>query len=272
MAATPSTRPRNRQRLPTIEPGRFAALASSYLTLEFSALQRRGPRAELEEESTLNRIPRRLRGVIIGLVIATLPMAVVATDVFTDVSDSSQFHDPINALAGAGVTAGSPSGSDTFQPQADVNRQQMAGFLNRAAGRIAYSGNGADLPAPVSSTAGGTELATLTLSPGGVVADKTNMFKADATLTVFCNDLADDCQVLVTIDDGDLQSRVASYNVPAGEVQHGALTWANETATGSNVTLTLRAISTGAGDAEATGEMTAIYAPFGAGGGNTLAP
>jgi hypothetical protein len=219
----------------------------------------------------LNRIPRRLRGVVIGLVIASLPMAVVATDVFTDVASDSQFHGPINALAGSGVTAGSPSGSNTFQPLNNVNRQQMAGFLNRAAGRIAYSGNGANLPAPVSSTAGGTALATLTLTPGGVVADKTNMFKADATLTVFCNDDVA-CQVLVTIDDGDLQSRVASYNVPAGEVQHGALTWANETATGSDVTLTLRAISAGNGDAEATGEMTAIYAPFGAGGGNTLAP
>jgi len=55
-----------------------------------------------------------------------------STDYFTD-DDTSIFQASINALAGAGVTAGcNPPANDQFCPTAPVKRDQMASFFARA--------------------------------------------------------------------------------------------------------------------------------------------
>jgi hypothetical protein len=213
----------------------------------------------------LNRIPRRLRGVIIGLVIATLPMAVVATDVFTDVPTEHQFHDVINNIAGAGITAGDPSGSNTYQPQKEVNRQQMAAFLNRGLGRVAYSGNGTS-----TALATDSDLGSVTITTGGVSAG-TNFVKADASFTLTCGEVGG-CSIVVSISDGTTNSsRAAAFTLADGESESASLTWVVAAETATDVTLTLSADSGGA-VATGAGELSAEYVPFGPDGGNALDP
>lgn len=227
----------------------------------------------------MKRFSSRTRGVVLGLVLAAIPFSVVfAADIFTDVPDTNSAHDAISNVANAGVTLGDPSNSTTYTPTKSVTRAAMASFLNRGLGRVAFSGNGPDVPAPVGLTA--TTLGSLVLTSGGLESDNSpilnanqaNFFKADASFSVVCADVTDPCQVLVTIDDGTDSSRIVSVNLDVGEVGHGSITWANDAPVETDTTLTLSAISTGVGEAEATGEVSAIYAPFGADGANTLDP
>lgn len=75
------------------------------------------------------------RGVVLAVVIA-LPSVVLANDVFSDVPTSSTFHNVINYLKAAGITSGcTPT---TYCPNDPVSRAQMASFLVRASGRMAY--------------------------------------------------------------------------------------------------------------------------------------
>jgi hypothetical protein len=68
-----------------------------------------------------------------AVLIAT-PLAVVATDRFTDVPDSNVHHADITWLADAGVTLGcNPPANTNFCPGDPVLRQQMASFLRRLA-------------------------------------------------------------------------------------------------------------------------------------------
>jgi hypothetical protein len=216
---------------------------------------------------------RRARGIIAGLLIASLPAVVVATDVFTDVGDGNQFHDNINNIAGAGVTQGSPAGSDTYAPANVVTRGQMAAFLNRNGTRAAYSGNGADTPLAATVA---TELGSLDITPGSAAADTTNFVKADASFTVACTAATDGtCTVLVWLTDGTNLSRLATLTIAEGESENGSLTWAVEapvTTPGTATTISLIAEMATDDSGSAAGEATAISVPYGADGGNTLAP
>lgn len=70
---------------------------------------------------------------IVTVVIAVLaPLAVIASDRFTDVTDDNVFHDDIGWLADAGVTKGcNPPTNDLFCPGDPVTRQQMSAFMRR---------------------------------------------------------------------------------------------------------------------------------------------
>jgi len=70
-----------------------------------------------------------LPAVFLGALIA-FPLGVIAAHRFTDVPDSNIYHNDIDALADAGVTAGCGDGT-TFCPSAFVTREQMAAFMNR---------------------------------------------------------------------------------------------------------------------------------------------
>lgn len=67
-------------------------------------------------------------------VVIAAPMAVIASDVFTDVPDSNVFHDDISWLKNAGVTIGcNPPANTEFCPSDNVTREQMAAFMHRLA-------------------------------------------------------------------------------------------------------------------------------------------
>ena len=80
---------------------------------------------------------RTLRLVAIVAVLAVVPLAVLASDVFTDVPDSNVFHDDITWLAEEGVTRGcNPPSNTEFCPGDNVTREQMAAFLHRLSGSV----------------------------------------------------------------------------------------------------------------------------------------
>jgi hypothetical protein len=78
---------------------------------------------------------KRLTAFVVAMaVLIVTPLAVVASDEFTDVSNSNVHHDDITWLADAGVTLGcNPPTNDNFCPGDPVLRQQMASFLRRLA-------------------------------------------------------------------------------------------------------------------------------------------
>ena len=88
-----------------------------------------------------------------------------ASHQFTDVSDANTFHTSIARIADAGLAAGCTT--TTYCPTEDVTRGQMAAFLGRSGGRIAYDSSDSIVQI---STAAATPsiLATLTIQPGGI--------------------------------------------------------------------------------------------------------
>jgi S-layer homology domain len=75
------------------------------------------------------RRPRILVVVALAIAAVAFPLGVLAGHRFADVPDSITFHDDIEAIAAAGVTAG--CGGGNYCPTDFVTREQMAGFLNR---------------------------------------------------------------------------------------------------------------------------------------------
>ena len=72
--------------------------------------------------------------IVASAVLIAAPLAVVASDAFTDVPDSNVHHDDITWLADNGVTLGcNPPANDEFCPDDPVLRQQMASFMRRLA-------------------------------------------------------------------------------------------------------------------------------------------
>ena len=69
---------------------------------------------------------------VVALLLATVPAALLATDRFPDVPAANPHHDDVNQIAAAGITIGFPDG--TYKPDAFVTRGQMASFLVRTAG------------------------------------------------------------------------------------------------------------------------------------------
>ncbi|MDF2735642.1 MAG: hypothetical protein K0S97_2265 [Chloroflexota bacterium] len=86
------------------------------------------------------RLAKRLtRVALVGLMLA-LPVMVSASHQFTDVPTSHTFHTPISRLFGARLTTG--CSATKYCPSANVTRGQMAAFLNRGLGRGAVDVGG----------------------------------------------------------------------------------------------------------------------------------
>jgi hypothetical protein len=78
---------------------------------------------------TIGRRGARLIAMAALILALAVPVAVVASDAFTDVPDSNTFHDDITALLDRGLTTG--CGGGKFCPADNVTRGQMAAFMNR---------------------------------------------------------------------------------------------------------------------------------------------
>ena len=85
---------------------------------------------------TLGTRYRKLKTVGVALA-ATLAVAVPvawASHDFGDVPDGHQFHGPISAIKGAGITTG--CGGGNYCPDDSVRRDAMAAFMQRGFGRV----------------------------------------------------------------------------------------------------------------------------------------
>ena len=83
--------------------------------------------------------PRRFRrfsvvSVAALMVTTVIATAVIASNVFTDVPDSNQFHGSISWMSENEVTQGcNPPDNDQYCPTDNVSREQMAAFMRRLA-------------------------------------------------------------------------------------------------------------------------------------------
>jgi hypothetical protein len=82
----------------------------------------------------LRRAARRSVGLLVGTLLLTAPAVVLASHQFPDVTNSNPFHDDIDAIADAGITAGFADGG--YHPSDPVTRQAMAAFMHRGFGRV----------------------------------------------------------------------------------------------------------------------------------------
>jgi hypothetical protein len=218
---------------------------------------------------------RRLAVVGIAIMLLAVPAATIATDQFSDVPNSNQFHDNINNIADAGITRGCGDGT-TYCPTNAVNRQQMAGFLNRGLGRAA-TGWGV-----IGFDEAGTHVAGTTVTTGGVTGG-TGFVVVTASATAYSEDAGVcPCELVVWIDGPSETSPAIWFDVsdtvtptgyrngsgsvswvfaaPSGTEQTYLL-WVDLSATGTPPTIETAAIE---------GAITAVYVPFGSDGSSSL--
>jgi hypothetical protein len=210
-----------------------------------------------------------------------VPAFVIASHQFTDVPDSSPFHGDIGAIKDAGITAGKtcapPGTPPTYCPAENVTREAMAAFLHRGFGRVAL----ATFPTTDVPFAEGTSTWTISLTPGysAAVAGASGFMKVDAKVDLILTD-GTDCVC-------DFK---AALFMPGYGYLHGSLGTATIYSTLDTATIALTGVAavTGAGaktvevrvwrsfgfgpagTANATGDATATYVPFGSAGGNGL--
>jgi S-layer family protein len=234
------------------------------------------------------RMARRLtRAGLVALMLA-LPVVVSASHQFTDVPTSHTFHAAIDKVYDARLTAG--CSASKFCPDANVTRGQMSAFLNRGLGRGALSVGGTGL-ADDWATLGPDDgvLAAVDLVHGGAPGGTgfvlvTASASAYTTLAGVCP-----CELGVWVVNGDTgEESAGAFQVisdipappdgppPATEWREGSATVSYLFTVQSGVTNTyllgalIRPTTAPTGEvAGAEWNLTAVYVPFGATGGNT---
>ncbi len=209
------------------------------------------------------RRPRK-RWLLLGAVTGALALAVpIAWAAFTDVPPSNPFYADVNAIQGAGITAG--CGGGNFCPNDNITRQAEAAFVHRAAGRAGVA-LGAPILVPVGS---GTEVAALTVTVGGA-ANQTQFVKVDAAATTWITSTTGcPCQTffLIRRDGGEDSIEHYTNNTFVGSSGFGldsaAATQVYRVPSGTSQTFRLLAFNQdGTGTVAAYGELSAATAPF----------
>jgi hypothetical protein len=213
---------------------------------------------------------------IAGTVIAFGPAVAVANHIFSDVPTSWIFHGDIERVYDARITAG--CSASTYCPTENVTRGQMAAFLSRTGGRVAYDTDGFAFDLAMQKV-----LATVTIRPGNVPGG-TAFIKLDASMYAYTNGDNETgcaaCTVSFYIDQRDspnlsLASLVTLHNTSttAQESSAGSITFVVPAPTGVDATFDLIASrSLGTGLVNAIGSLAATYYPFGGLGTDTLGP
>ena len=229
------------------------------------------------------RLAKRLtRVALVGLMLA-LPVMVSASHNFSDVPTSHTFHTAISRLYGARLTGGCTA--TRFCPGANVTRGQMAAFLNRGLGRGAGDVGGTGLTDDWATFNDGV-LAAVDLQHGGSPGG-TGHVLVTASASAYTT-LADTCPCelslfLVNSDTGEESAGSFQLiaNVPAPpdseltEWYEGSASVSYLFTVASAATNTyllgadIRSTTPPTGDkAGAEWNITAVYLPFGANGGN----
>jgi hypothetical protein len=198
--------------------------------------------------------------------------------VFPDVATNSPFHQEVANVAGAGIATGFPNG--TYHPQDPVNRQQMAAFMNRGSGRVAFGESGGfvnattnNVPVDIASvtvTAGATGAAAtggFVLVTGSVNAESLDF--GDCPCSIFADVEADN----PVVSSGGQHEQLGNVPGPGSVVKAGfGVTAVFEIGPDETRTFTLRGQHFDADDptVKFDGDLSAIYVPFGPDGGNDL--
>lgn len=229
------------------------------------------------------RLAKRLTRVGLVALMLALPVIVSASHQFTDVPTSHTFHTSISRLYGARLTTG--CSSTRFCPGANVTRGQMAAFLNRGLGRGAVDVGGTGLEDDW-ATFDNNVLAAVDLQHGGAPGGTGHVLvTANASAYTTASGICP-CEFWVSlVNENTGEESAGSFqvitDVPAPPDSE-ATEWREGTASvtylftvQSGVTNTyllagdVRATAPPTGDvAGAEWNITAVYMPFGANGGN----
>jgi hypothetical protein len=139
-----------------------------------------------------------LIGFIAAIVLA-VPMTVLASHQFSDVPNSSFYHNDISALAGAGVTTG--CGGGKYCPANAVTREQMATFLHRGLGRAAMSTTSVDTS--IVRTDGFVTVSAVSIDVGGVGGNQFVDVRGEVTAAGTLTGCGDFCYVNARLRDAD---------------------------------------------------------------------
>ena len=223
--------------------------------------------------STFRR--RLFMAFVAGTIIALGPAVAVANHIFVDVPTSSSFHADIERVYDARITAGCSAGY--YCPDANVTRGQMAAFLARTGGRVAYdAGEALSIIDP-------EVVATVTIKPGNVTGG-TAFVKLDASMYATSAGVDETgctpCEVWFYLDQQNspnqsLTNVAQVWNHSAGVAEYvpASLTFVVPVATGASVTFDLVAQRVnGSGTVNSIGSLSATYFPFGALGSDSLNP
>jgi hypothetical protein len=230
--------------------------------------------------SPRRRMRRVATAIMLVLAIGVVPMVALATDNFSDVPTDNQFHDAINSLYDARITRGCTTSPPLkYCPQDDVNRQQMAGFLNRGLGRVAGAQGSADATADATLT-----VASITLDTGGLPGGTGFVLVTGSASGLTASSTTCPCALGVRVRNAtagqeptlwqfDEVSNTPTYFGGLLRVGSASQSWVFSVPSGTTQTFQLRATvdMTGAtGDINVQGHITAVYVPFGSAGGSAL--
>ena len=231
--------------------------------------------ANPERRRPLSGRLRRLGAVCAVAAAIALPASTLAVvQLFADVPPSSPYFANVQNLALSGVTAG--CGGDNYCPTSPVTREQMAAFLNRGLGRVAYGTWHTSVP--TTETPAWHTFSITTGMPGGALSGATQFVKADADLSIVLDD-ATGCPctfrgALYMTGVGYLQAFFTDITLTTvGEIKVMAMTGVHGVTTTGAQTIEVRVFRySGGGSASAYGQATAEVFPFGSTGGNILSP
>ena len=215
--------------------------------------------------------------IVIASVVAALVAAVVgvgatawANHQFPDVPTSSPFHDDIEDFVNAGCATGFPD--DTFRPQDNVKRQQMARFFAACGGQVDY--DDVETPIALSNVLAGTNLETVEID-AGALGGTGGFVLAIASVEARSTNLADevDCPVEFTLFDPDEvnttvdeKAHVNIVGTPLStDTAYGSLIDILPASPGETQRWTVKARTTiDCSPSTITGDvaLTAIYVPF----------
>jgi hypothetical protein len=225
---------------------------------------------ELTRPSWFRGLSRRALTLILTLVLTiTASGTALANHLFADVPTSSIFHDAISAIAGAGITTG--CGGGNYCPSADVTREQMAAFLHRSVGRMAYQDNSGG--SAISATV--TDLVVLTIKAGEATGGSV-FLKADASATTYVTSVAGcPCQARYWIARDGGSSSISQYNQitamgPSIGIDTGAVIGGFVVPSGTTQTIRLQMVRESGTGMTGYGALSVTYVPFGSQG--TSAP
>lgn len=253
------------------------------LRAELAAVRSASPVVPWARAARRPRLAKRLTRVGLVALMLALPVVVSASHQFTDVPTSHTFHTAISRLYGARLTTG--CSSTRFCPGANVTRGQMAAFLNRGLGRGAVDVGGTGFTDDW-ATFDDNVLASVDLVHGGAPGG-TGHVLVTASATAYTT-LADTCpcELVVWLVNADtFEQSVVSFevitNVPTPP-DADFTTWYEGSASvtylftvqsgvtntyllAADITPTTAPSNDVAG---AQWNLTAVYVPFGANGGN----
>jgi hypothetical protein len=231
--------------------------------------------------TTPARWRRPLTIVAVVAMLAALPLTVSASHSFTDVPDSNTFHLNIGNLYGARITTGCTA--TTYCPDAGVTRGQMAAFLNRGLGRMAFD----TVLLPDDWTELGDEVfGSVTLRTGGATGG-TGYALVSVDIGAYTNENGIcPCEIRVWLTNSATSDTSLTWFAPIlSEIawdgyRDGTLSLhhAFVVPSGTNVTFTLGGsiLSSLAPspefDSEAYYSINAVYVPFDSVGGNPVIP